>query len=149
MRILAFILTAFSVSTSQAQLPEVTTTYDKALQVYSRGDKDEGWFVLDGRYTCIFRNTPVGIVHAYEKYSEMLKFYNTNSCEIKDIISPKALNEDKSLNYEMLAITIEKGMSEVVNSCLVKEGPIQLIRFVSMGGSTPMWMIFLVPRKNE
>lgn len=123
-------------SSTYAQLPEVATTKEKALDDLARDISNESWYKMgDKAYACYFRLTPVGIKHAFERYNEMKEKYDINkSCEDKDLLSSIVVKTNGDLDYEWLANTIITETSEVKRSCFGGTKEISAISFGSIGG---------------
>src|SRR5688500_7207648 len=104
--------------TAQNSLPKIETTYAKALGDLADGISNEKWFLhSNGSYCIIYKNTPVGIKHAFEKYDGLKIEYAMSDCDDKSMISTLALNDDKTYDYGMLSITITQESSEIVINC--------------------------------
>lgn len=135
--------------TSISAQPKVTTTFEKAVKDFKNGINNNGWYMHNGIYVCLFRNTPVSISHAFDKYHELVQEYKPDTCEVKDIISSFSLKDDSSLDYESLLISVKNESSEIDRWCYLVKGPIESIYFKSTGGTTAMWSIYLNPRKKK
>lgn len=136
---------------AQRPLPKVGTTQEKATTDMVSGVSNENWYkVSSGGNTAfgmIFRNTPVGVKHAFEKYYELRKQYETDECTDNSMISSIATKEDKSYDYEMLSLTITSESSEIKFDCKIDDTNIRRLRFVSSGGKGAFLMILLIVNK--
>lgn len=148
MRSLAILLLLLSVSAVKAQLPEVTTTEAQVLEAHNQSVNNENWFISKGAYISLFRNTPVAINHAFERFAQLKKKYNAIDCTEKDILSPSpsVKNADGTLNIERLAFSVQMEKSEIDRTCIIPVGPVKVIQLVSIGGGRPVWMIMVNPR---
>lgn len=137
----------YSTIFAQYPLPKVTTTQEKATIDMVNDVSNENWYKInkDGRdiYGMIFRNTPVGVKHAFEKYYELRKDYKTDNCTDNSMISSIAVKEDKSYDYEMLSLTIKSESSEIKFNCTIDDTKIKGFRFVSSGGKGSFLLILL------
>lgn len=137
----------YSTGFAQYTLPKVTTTQEKATLDMVDGVSNENWYKTnqDGRilYGIIFRNTPVGVKHAFEKYYELRKEYETDNCVDNSMISSIAIKEDKSYDYEMLSLTIKSESSEIKLNCTINDTKIKAFRLVSSGGKGSFLLLLL------
>lgn len=94
--------------------------------------RNEGWFKPDAiTLDCIFRITPVGVKHAIDRYYELRSLFNTDDCQVDDILSTVAVKEDGTIDYEMLAITLQQESSELNRKCRVEDKKVQYISLLS------------------
>lgn len=127
MKIVLSVAAFFIIYSTMAQysLPKVTTTQSASLRDLSIGVPNENWFVrkIDGvnAYSIIFKNTPVGIKHAFDKYYELRVKYATDECKNESMISSLAIKNDKTYDYEMLSLTIKNESSEIKIHCSIDD----------------------------
>src|SRR5258705_7535385 len=95
----------FNSTFAQHPLPKIKTTYDKSINDLANGISNEDWFFKKTEdknlYCIIYRNTPVGVRHAFKKYNELRIEYDIVDCNDQSMISSLAFKEDKSYDYEM------------------------------------------------
>jgi len=138
----------FIQSFGQLPLPIVGTTEDKSLNDLIKGISNEKWFFTKGEefdyYIIYFKNTPVGLKHAFDKYYSLRSEYKTDDCTDNSVISTLALNSDKTYDYEMLSITIINESSEIVFRCKVKDNK---IRSINLECSKSLSSLLILVRK--
>lgn len=96
------------------------------------GIRNENWFKVNATtLDCIFRITPVGVKHAIDRYYELRSLFNTDDCQVDDILSSAAVKSDGTIDYELLAITLKQESSELNRKCRVEDKRVQFISLLS------------------
>ncbi len=139
------------ITTGQLALPKATTTKEKAIKDLMVNITNEGWFFEKTNngisYNAIFRNTPVGLKHAYSKFYELKKLYGSEKCIDESLMSALVKDADGSIDYEMLSITLKSESSEIRNYCSVNDNKILGFLLNSTDGAD-CFIILIIQLKN-
>jgi len=125
--IFTLIITFISVSSyGQLKLPEIGTTETQAQLDLSKGLSNEDWFTVKDKagkvtYQRYFKNTAVGIKHAFEAFDVLKSEWNAVSCKDGSMYPVGTINRDNTIYYEMLSLKIKAESAEINKTCSVKD----------------------------
>lgn len=148
-----FLLMILSIkSYSQLQLPKSTTTQKKAIADFYSGVTNENWFEFKDEkgfitFSKIFKGTPVGIRHALSEYEELLSDYNANNCIEKSLYSSVVKDNNGTINYELLSMTIETESSEISKFCDIRDKQITRIALSSVISDKKVFLSMFIMTK--
>lgn len=152
MRLLAILLFVLSFASSKAQLPEVTTTFNQADSDLKNGIENEGWFLTNnGEYKCRFRNTLVGVNHAFVKLASLMIKYNgkVSNLDYSNLVElPK--KDNGSLDFEELVKHTQNRDKDlqITRRFAMLTGPLKEIEINNVEGTVfPFWTIRAIRAK--
>jgi hypothetical protein len=137
------------ITIGQLALPQVTTTKEKALKDLANKITNENWYISKQDnteyYQALFRNTPVGIKHAFDRLEKLKVNYGSKYCNDKSLFSSMAKDSNGEIEYEGLSISIKLESSEISIQCEVKDDKsILAYKLSSTDGGRDAFIVLMV-----